>query len=1297
MLGCVLCNLSVNAQSKAFDLPTQSTDRINTFLQDKSFFKSAKSGSFYYLILQLEALPTAAHTRILKEQNISLQSYLGNNRYVARLPKGISANELKRAGIIDLQLIAPEQKTSSAIKNKNYSDWERYAADRIRVAVVFYEGVAPRKIEATLAQLQFEATQKSIDQATIWIGHLPEKEITNLAQQPIVAFVDLQQEPDQSLNYENRCIQNISAVSSNVIGGKNLNGEGVCIGVGDGGELGNHLDFSNRVSFSVDGKYEAFGDHGDHVAGIIGGAGLINPRHQGIAPKASLLIEKTSRVTTYLDDYYNDYGMVITNNSYGTSYDCADNGAYNYTSHALDKQLLKYPEVLHIFAAGNSGGGTCAPYPAGYRTVLKYYQSAKNVLTVGVVDEDRVVWSGSSRGPVLDGRLKPEIVGVGKYVSSTGDNFNYMKKTGSSMAAPSVAGTIGLMYEQYRKSNGGANPKAALMKAIACNSADDLGNVGPDYIYGYGLVNGRRAVETIEAGQFFSDSIATGSSNTDMITVPAGTKQLKVMLYWHDKEADADPTKALVNDLDLSLKNPADLTFLPWILNTNAANVADLAVRGVDTLNNIEQITIDNPVAGNYFLKVEGTAVPFGPQSYHLVYEFVTDEIVVAHPFGGEILLPNAKEKIIWDTDPTNTHMFTAEYSLDEGATWNLITDTIPATARMIDWKVPIVYSDKALVRVSKNGTNVSDESNAACTIIITPTNLTATARCEGYIQLEWYDNVQTETFEVLHFNGTAFVALGTTTETSFVVDNNLTMGERQWFALRGISPTGAYSERCIAVEATPAEGGVCPWEDDITLKTVELAKRGRAYTSSALGTQEQVVAEVMNKGVNTINLFELNVLVNGTALNQQNVSYPLASGDSLQVNLSQGLDLSAAGVYEISAWAKANGDTHLNNDSIVGQLEATQLENPRLVLPQWCGVSDGEEETFTENQMGFTNLPAWDFETNGMSQLSVNASTASLTLQPTSATTASSSNILLTVNLTDYLVDEDNVKIEFDYQFTPINPAGSGTSVHKVWTRGNDQAAWIELSNLSMVSEMTTVTISNISLAMKNAGQAFSSSTQFRFSQDGFAGLILSGINIETESSLPVELAYFKAHKMDENAWLIWKTISEFENAFFEVQVAVGEEALQERNFEVIGQVPGVGTISSEKIYEYWDRTANKSGIRYYRLKQVDLDGSFTYTDTKAVDFGEAKQQSGDQVVYPNPFFNELRLKYASSSAQTIQLILCDMQGKQIQQTVVSVEAGDNDLKIAVTEAIPSGMYHLKLMSSDAIPKSFTIVKQQF
>ena len=130
------------------------------------------------------------------------------------------------------------------------------------------------------------------------------------------------------------------------------------------------------------------------------------------------------------------------------------------------------------------------------------------------------------------------------------------------------------------------------------------------------------------------------------------------MLYCSDKEAESFPEKALVNDLDLTVVAPDGSSFLPWILNPDTTHVTDNAIRGVDRLNNIEQVTIDLPSSGQYTLRINGTEVPFGPQTFHIVYDFIEPEIKLTHPMGGEFLQPGTKEMIQWDANSSPGRVF---------------------------------------------------------------------------------------------------------------------------------------------------------------------------------------------------------------------------------------------------------------------------------------------------------------------------------------------------------------------------------------------------------------------------------------------------------------------------------------------------------------------------------------------------------------------------------------------------------------------------------------------------------------
>ena len=110
------------------------------------------------------------------------------------------------------------------------------------------------------------------------------------------------------------------------------------------------------------------------------------------------------------------------------------------------------------------------------------------------------------------------------------------------MSAPTATGILALIYERYRQLHGGADPDAALIKALVSNSADDLGNPGPDFTFGFGMINARTSVEAMEQHHYFTGVAANNGNTTFTIpSVPAGAYQLKIMLYWPDPAAHPLP------------------------------------------------------------------------------------------------------------------------------------------------------------------------------------------------------------------------------------------------------------------------------------------------------------------------------------------------------------------------------------------------------------------------------------------------------------------------------------------------------------------------------------------------------------------------------------------------------------------------------------------------------------------------------------------------------------------------------------------------------------------------------------
>jgi hypothetical protein len=265
---------------------------------------------------------------------------------------------------------------------------------------------------------------------------------------------------------------------------------------------------------------------------------------------------------------------------------------------------------------------------------------------------------------VDDGRLKPEVVANGSGRFSTIDNNLYASNSGTSFSSPATMGTATLLYQRYKQLHNDSLPDASLIKNIICNGADDLGQTGPDFIYGFGRINGTRSVELIESNHFTSLTLDDQQMFSKTFVVTSGDASVDVMLMWTDPASAPYETVTLVNDLDLVVISPSGDTTKPWRLNYTPSGVALAATKGIDHLNNYEQVTISTLTPGTYTILVKGYDVRMGPQKAWLSWDIQHAGITVQSPVGGEVFkignpsLPNDRQYIRWDAFGTGTSNF---------------------------------------------------------------------------------------------------------------------------------------------------------------------------------------------------------------------------------------------------------------------------------------------------------------------------------------------------------------------------------------------------------------------------------------------------------------------------------------------------------------------------------------------------------------------------------------------------------------------------------------------------------------
>ncbi|HVY75822.1 MAG TPA: S8 family peptidase [Puia sp.] len=819
-----------------------------------------------------------------------------------------------------------------------------------------------------------------------------------------------------------------------------------------------------------------------------------------MAPKAKLIANDFSNILVNTPVYAGDYNMVLSNNSYYNGLaGCPGEGQYDALSNYIDDQLVSYPKILHVFAAGNDGPYTCSAFPASFATIKSGFQTAKDVLTVGnFSNADYTISYTSSRGPVADGRIKPELVAGGVNINSTLPYNTYGGMNGTSMASPTATGVLTLLYERWRQLHSGADPDAALIKALVVNSGDDLGNPGPDYTYGFGMLNGRKAAEAMEQNHYFTGTATNGSlSHFAISAIPAGSYQLKIILYWPDQPAQPYSPAALINDLDLLVTDPGGTTHLPLVLDSSSTGVNNIAVEGADHTNNIEQVVINNPAAGDFTLTVKGTAIAQGPQPFYIAYEILQPSVTVEFPFGAETLAPGELTTIRWTPYGGDGNTFTVEYSTDGGSNWNLISSNVPSTARSISWLVPNLSTTQALVRVTRNTVGYSDVSDYPFTILGQPV-LAVTKPCVGYAQLTWNKIPGADHYQVMQLMGDSMQTIATITDTSFLV-SPLSKDSSYWFSVRAVSG-GTVGRRAIAGNIIP-NGGPCTLtalNNDLVADNLVAPVTGRKYSSSQLGPT-QLRVTVRNSGsIATSSPVTFSYQVNGgpTVSEIYSGSLPAHISGIYTFSAANSYDFSAPGTYIVKTWTSYSPDPVSANDTtttIVRQLS----NDPITLAPSFMeGFESATNQSPISKRTGLDSLDRADFNnsnSNGRLSTFFNSGFArtgnrSITLDVINSGTVAADSMITTFNLSNYSA-ADQIWLDLYYKKQSVVPTYPGNAI---WIRGNDQAVWIPVKGLSDPTDPTgtyihvNVDVSGI-LASASPAQTVSSSFQVRCGVEGY------------------------------------------------------------------------------------------------------------------------------------------------------------------------------------------------------------------
>ncbi|WP_375580396.1 S8 family serine peptidase [Marivirga tractuosa] len=239
-------------------------------------------------------------------------------------------------------------------------------------------------------------------------------------------------------------------------------------------------------------------------------------------------------------------------------------------------------------------------------------------------------------GPTNDGRIKPDIVadGVGLLSAASSGDDEYATLSGTSMSAPNVTGSLGMIQEFYRQS-ADTFMTAAQLKSLAIHTAREAGNSdGPDYKFGWGILNTIDAIKLLQ-GRNNKDTLLTEATlNSGEVheyeLIPDNKTKLTATVVWTDVPGQVtdlgSSTPHLVNDLDLHLEDDAGNIYYPWKMDPE--NFGGSAKKGVNSLDNVEKLEFNVPDVRKYKLVVSHKGeLENGSQTYALALTYNSTNI----------------------------------------------------------------------------------------------------------------------------------------------------------------------------------------------------------------------------------------------------------------------------------------------------------------------------------------------------------------------------------------------------------------------------------------------------------------------------------------------------------------------------------------------------------------------------------------------------------------------------------------------------------------------------------------------
>jgi hypothetical protein len=605
-------------------------------------------------LVQFQDHPQTEWRQTLESLGVHPLRFVPEDACVVRVNQQLLSTLKRLPGVRWVGEYRPEHKLHQALKA---ALTDSTGTNTPQVRVLLTPDATTQDAAAVRAQMRdFHGTSR-LRFGAILTGSVPATQLNNLIQSQAVLWVEPIAHPKL---YDEVATKIVAGESTD--GGHpayvhelGYNGKGVAVAVADSGlDSGDvtsmHPDIAGRVDalFFYGGLTDASDEHshGTHCAGIIAGNGATGETDEngalyglGVAPGAHLIAQRifdgsgnffAPPSNEALTHDAKRAGAVVGSNSWGDD----TQGRYDLNASEFDALVRDADadtqgdqQYILEFSNGNAGPGA---QTVGSPAV------AKNVIATGASENDRtdlyiytdgpeVMADFSSRGPCEDGRIKPDVVAPGTWISSLqssaatdqyawmGISPNYQYQGGTSQAGPHVSGAAAVFVQYYRDTHTNAIPSPALVKAALINSAvsldESFGNSPvPNMDEGWGRVDLTGIIGSDRSHDFLDQTVllTTGQVYEHRIVVGTIDEPLKITLVYTDVPGLPAAIPALVNDLDLEVTGP-DGTVYRGNQFQDGESVPDAATS--DNINNVEAVHLAHPQVGEYLVRVNARNV----------------------------------------------------------------------------------------------------------------------------------------------------------------------------------------------------------------------------------------------------------------------------------------------------------------------------------------------------------------------------------------------------------------------------------------------------------------------------------------------------------------------------------------------------------------------------------------------------------------------------------------------------------------------------------------------------------------